>query len=233
MAKSTTARLMHHARTPRAAGIAGILFGILFSCCIVLVQRAMPPNYADPSAWTDATRRILSVSLALIPVAGLAFLWFIGVARDRLGAYEDQFFAAVFQASGVLFLAMIFCAFAIAAGMLAAYRIGGDQIITPNIYVVGRCIMDQVFNTYALKMAAVFMVSLSTLWLRTGVMPRWLCLITYAAALIMFVSLSLSLWMVLWFPAWVLGVSVYILFLSYRQKPSGDGTGAPFDPQTT
>jgi hypothetical protein len=126
---------------------------------------------------------------------------------------------------------MTFGAFAIATGMLAAYQIGGNQVITPSIYVVGRCIMDQVFNTYALKMAAVFMVSLSTLWLRTGVMPRWLCFLTYGAALIMFVSLPLSLWMVLWFPVWVMGVSVYILFLSYRQKPTGDGNGAPLNPQ--
>ena len=29
-------------------------------------------------------------------VAGIVFLWFIGVLRDRLGIFEDRFFATVF-----------------------------------------------------------------------------------------------------------------------------------------
>ena len=40
----------------------------------------------------------------LIPFAGIAFLWFIGVLRDRLGEQEDRFFATVFFGSGLLFL---------------------------------------------------------------------------------------------------------------------------------
>jgi len=219
MPKSETTKLMHRTRTPRAAAIAGILFGILFACCIVLIILFMPPDFADMTPWTDTNRSRVSFSLKLMPLAGLASLWFVGVVRDRLGAFEDQFFSAVFQGSGLLFLAMTFCAFAIGAGMLAAYRIGGDQIMTNNIYLVGRSIISQLFNTYALKFASVFMVSLSTLWLRTGVMPRGLTFFTYVAAIAMFVSLNLSLWMVLLFPAWVLCVSVYILILSFRGKP--------------
>lgn len=222
---SETIRFMHRARTPRAVAVAGILFGILFSCCVVLTQQALPPDVADLDAWTDTNRAMISYSMVLIPLAGVAFLWFVGVVRDRLGAYEDQFFAEVFQGSGLLFLAMTFCAFAVGAGMLAAYRIGGDQVITLDVYVVGRSIMSQMFNIYALKMAAVFMISLSTLWLRTGVMPRWLCFVSYGVALLLFVSLSLSLWMVLWFPAWVLAVSIYFLVMSPRRASSEDGDG--------
>ena len=52
----------------------------------------------------------------LIPFAGIAFLWFIGVLRDRIGEREDRFFATVFLGSGLLFVAMLFVAAAIAAG---------------------------------------------------------------------------------------------------------------------
>ncbi len=228
--KPKTPRLMHHAQTPRAAAIAGILFGVLFTACIVLMRLAMPPDLADLNAWTDTTRTTLSYSLLLVPLAGIAFLWFVGVVRDRLGSYEDQFFASVFHGSGLLFLALTFCAFAVGGGMLAAYQIGGDQIITVDIYAVGRSIASQLFNIYALKMAAVFMVSLSTLWLRTDVMPRWLCLASYAVALLMFLSLSLSLWMVLLFPLWVLCVSSYFLVMSYRRASQGSGGNAPSQP---
>jgi hypothetical protein len=210
-------RFMHQARTPRAAAAAGILFAIVFTCSIVLILLATPPDITDLNAWTDTTRRIVSISLALISLAGIMFLWFIGVVRDRLGAYEDRFFATVFQGSGLLFLAMTFGAFAFGAGMFSALGIEGDHITSPDAYVVGRAVMSQMFNMYALKMASVFMISLSTLWLRTGMMPRWLCFISYAVALVMLVSLSLSLWMVLWFPAWVLTVSMYYLIVSYRQ----------------
>jgi hypothetical protein len=221
MNKSDTARMIRHARTPRAAAIAGLLFGILFTISIALIQLSMPEDIADMSGWTETTRSRAALSLWLMPVAGLAFLWFVGVVRDRLGTFEDQFFAAVFQGSGLLFLAMTFIAFAIGTGMLAAYHLGGEQVMTANIYLVGRLIMSEIFNTYALKMAAVFMFSLSTLWLNTGVMPRWVSFFTYAMALAMFVSLNFSRWMVLIFPVWVFCVSAYILILTFRSKPSG------------
>ena len=53
-AENKSTKFMHHARTPRAAAIAGILFGILFSYCIVLVQLAVPANPGDLKDWTDA-----------------------------------------------------------------------------------------------------------------------------------------------------------------------------------
>ena len=57
-----------------------------------------------------------------MPFAGIAFLWFIGVVRDRLGRLEDQFFSTVFFGSGLLFLAMVFVSMAIAGGMVAGYH---------------------------------------------------------------------------------------------------------------
>jgi len=225
MMKTHTIRLIHHAKTPRAAAIAGILFGILFSLSIVIMMLSMPGDMTDMNAWTDATRSRVAISLDLIPFAGLFFLWFVGVVRDKMGPFEDQFFATVVQGSGLLFLAMTFCAFAIGAAMLTAFNIGGSQVLTSNIYMVNQSIMSQIFNTYAIKMAAVFMFSLSTLWLRTGVMPRALSFFTYLMAIVMFVSFSLSRWMVLIFPVWVLCISVYILVLSFGRKPAGSMDG--------
>jgi len=36
------------------------------------------------------------LALNLVPLSGIAFLWFIGVVRDRIGEREDRFFATVF-----------------------------------------------------------------------------------------------------------------------------------------
>ena len=66
-------------------------------------------------------------------------------------------------------------------------------------------------KTYALRMAAVFMISLATIWLKTGLMPRWLVAISYLTALALLLASDFSLWITLVFPVWVLVVSVLIL----------------------
>ena len=67
-------------------------------------------------------------------------------------------------------------------------------------------------------MAGVFMLSLGTIWVRTQLMPRPLILLTYGVALVMLLSISLSLWMTLIFPGWVFAVSVYILIRNYSSS---------------
>src|SRR5688500_19255791 len=57
----------------------------------------------------DAQRRsLIRISLHLVPFAGIAFLWFIGVVREQLGDVEDRLFSTVFMGSGLLFLALLF-----------------------------------------------------------------------------------------------------------------------------
>ena len=63
----------------------------------------------------------MALALNLVPFAGIAFLWFIGVLRDRLGEREDRFFATVFLGSGLLFLAMLFISAAVAGGIIIAH----------------------------------------------------------------------------------------------------------------
>lgn len=76
--------------------------------------------------------------------------------------------------------------------------------------------MLQVSNVYALRMAGVFMISLGTIWLRTGLMPRWLVALTYLLAVVLLFAINLSLWITLVFPIWVLAVSVLILLRTLR-----------------
>ena len=71
-------------------------------------------------------------------------------------------------------------------------------------------------------MAGVFMISSGTIWVRTRSMPRGLALLTYALALVLLLVVSLSVWIILVFPAWVMIISVYVLVMNYRALP-----GAP------
>jgi len=103
--------------------------------------------------------------------AGIAFLWFIGVIRDRLGDLEDRFFGSVFFGSGLLFLALSFAS-AAAGGLVTAYTIDGQAIVESGTYTYGRAIVYVFSNTYAVRMAGVFMIPFGTIGLRTRVMGR-------------------------------------------------------------
>jgi len=208
-------------RTPRAAGIAGILFAVLLTTALVLIRLAASadPGDAAPFLAEPTKRRLVILALNLVPFSGIAFLWFIGVVRDRIGQREDRFFATVFLGSGLLFVAMLFMASAVTAGFLAdaALRPGAPQQISG----VGRRIGAIVLHTYAMRMAAVFTISTATIGIRTGVIPRWLGFVGYAIALILLVAIGATPWVELLFPLWVLLLSLDTLAENFRSSRVG------------
>lgn len=206
--------------SPRAAAVAGVLFALLFTASLVLLWLSLPEDLEPNADWLDegATTRI-TVGLALVPFAGIAFLWFLGVIRDRFKDAEDQLFSSVFMGSGLLFLAMIFVSAALAGGIVATVPLVTDEESRAEVANFGQAVMLQVSNIYALRMAGVLLISLGTMWLRTGVLPRWLAIATYVVAAVLLVVTTASLWVTLIFPAWVLGVSILILYINYRRRP--------------
>jgi hypothetical protein len=82
---------------------------------------------------------------------------------------EDRFFATVFFGSALLFLAMLFAAAAvIGAVMLLASTAEPDELMRSAIFHYARAAAYIVNNVYATKMAAVFMISTSTVVIYTG-----------------------------------------------------------------
>jgi hypothetical protein len=207
--------------TPRAAAVAGLIFAILYSTAQVLIRLAVPSELTVGGGWLAVQPRSLTLALTLLPFAGIAFLWFMGVIRDHLGSHEDQFFATVLLGSGLLYLAMTFVAAAIAGGLVSAMALDPHSSLYNSIYNYSRAVIYQITNIYGIRMAGVFMLSTATIWVRTGVMPRWLAFITYPLALLMLVSISLNGWFTLVFPGWVFSISLMILLRNYR-KPDGN-----------
>lgn len=213
-------------RTPRSAAAAGILFALLLGTAYVLLRLGIPADQRADEKWLDANRRTVTFALSLVPFAGIAFLWFIGVVRDRIGDHEDRFFSTVFFGSGLLFLAMTFVAAAVGGGMVATYAVQPAQMIESGLYRFSRDTMYRIANVYAIRMASVFMISLGTIWVRTRTMPKAMAVVTYLGALVLMVSVSFSLWVVLVFPTWVLLVSIYILFGNLRSRPPAEPAAA-------
>ena len=197
-------------RTPRAAAIAGILFSVLLIYALWILRLSIP---ADPRAtgWLTSDPGRLSSALALIPVAGVAFMWFLGVLRDRLGAMEDRFFATVFLGSGLLFLGMTFVA---AAGLSALVLVRPDQTGgAPGTATLafGRAFSHEVMRTYAFKMASVFMISTCTIIVRTRISPKWVAVAGYVSAVLLLFGSGYLDWTFFLFPAWILVLSTTML----------------------
>ena len=143
--------------------------------------------------------------------SGIAFLWFMGVVRTRIGDREDRFLSTVFMGSGYLFLAMTFAAGALASGLMNLHAQATDSAAADASFALGTRTAFELVNLYSVRMAGVFMFSFGTLGLRTGAMPRSFVWLTYLLAAVLLLSISYTLWVVLVFPLWVLGLSIYLL----------------------
>ena len=191
--------------------MAGVLFALLFGATLILIRVKMPEGVGDSAEWLDSQKDGISTATKLMPFAGITFLWFIGVVRDNLGRYEDRFFASVLLGSGLLFLAMMFVSTAVAAALVATNAGITDPAAHVEVIAFGKMIVVSAAKTYAIRMAAVFMISLATIWLKTGLMPRWLVAVSYLVALGLLIAGDVSMWLTLAFPVWVLVVSALIL----------------------
>jgi hypothetical protein len=198
-------------KTPRAAAVAGVLSALLFAAVLVLIRAQMPEGVGDSTQWLDSERDGILTATKLMPFAGITFLWFIAVVRDGVGRFEDRFFATVFLGSGLLFLAIMFVSTAVAAALVASNTGVTDPAAHAEVIAFGKGIVLSAAKTYAIRMAAVFMMSLATIWLKTGLMPRWLVVVSYLVAVALLIASDLSMWLTLTFPVWMLVVSGLLL----------------------
>lgn len=207
-------------KTPHAAAIAGIAFSVLFIASLALIRTAVPADPQDAGTWLARDLKSVAFGIYLFPFTGIAFLWFIGVLRVRMGAQEDRFFATVFMGSGLLFLAMLFVSGAITAGIILGFSAMPEQLFQSGVYAFGRAAAYQLVSVYAIKMAAVFMISASTAAIRTRMFPRWMAMLGYALALLLLFSTGyIFSWAPVVFPLWVLLISVNLLFSNPKPVP--------------
>jgi hypothetical protein len=205
---------------PRAAAVAGIIFSALMILSLGIVRVAVPEDPTKLGIWlTDSTlRSAVRLSLNLVPFAGIAFLWFIGVLRNRIGASEDQFFATVFLGSGLLFVGSLFAS-ATAAGALVETAPGVNfQYADNQIYYFVRRLSYTFLNVFAIKMAGMFMFSTCTIALRTKILPRWVAFSGFVCGVALLVVISNWMWIALLFPLWILLVSAQILVTDRMQR---------------
>ncbi|MFG3114660.1 hypothetical protein ACGF4C_09705 [Streptomyces sp. NPDC048197] len=236
--EATSGRVL---RTPRAAGAAGVLAALLLAAVLAIVRISLPSAIpAHLGEWPSRSprRQVLEIALGLLPFAGIFFLWFMGAVRDYTGRTErgtgqsanavsgnagsgnaeeraeNRFFATLFLCSGLMFTALVLAAGAAAGGLLAIT--GNIPAGVQDLWTYGRTTLT-LLASYAMRMAAVFTLSTTTIGLALRVFPRWLAWLGYAAALVLLFVVGTVPWTELVFPLWMLATSTYILGASFRR----------------
>jgi hypothetical protein len=205
-------------RTPRAAAVAGIIFSIMLFLAFWLLRVSISTGSPRSNAWLGDHASTVAVALSLIPFSGIAFLWLIGVLRDRLGQREDRLLATVFLGSGLLFLAMLFSAAAVASAVLTVHSSTPSQELDPRILAFARTLISDLMNVYAVKMAGVFMFSISTVAIYTGFAPRYIGFLGYGLGLFLLFGNPYLEWSFLVFPLWVFLLSAHVLANDLRRR---------------
>ncbi|MFF2809649.1 hypothetical protein ACFVT2_21235 [Streptomyces sp. NPDC058000] len=215
-------------RTPRVAGVAGIVSAVLLGAAILLVRLAVPEHPEDAVDWIRNTsqREFLHTALALLPFAGIFFLWFMGAVRDFVGAAEDRFFATLFLGSGLLFVAMLFVLAATTGSLLAVTDVSTSASAAERaLWQYGRHLVLELLTSYATRMAAVFVVSTTTIGHRLGIFPRWLVWLGYLVALVLLFAVGGAGHLELVFPLWMLAVSCHVFVVTLRSDRNGGPPG--------
>jgi hypothetical protein len=187
------------------------------------VSSAIPPVAKHTGAWitNSADRSSIGLAMNLIPFAGIAFLWFIGVIRNHLGAREDRLFATVFLGSGLLFVGILFTASAVMGSVLVAYSDSPD--ISRDTLRLALVLTSTLLVTFGARMAAVFTLSVTAIGLRTRFVPPWMSVIGIVCAAALVATPPAPKLMQLVFPFWVLILSLHILGVSTRSPKLGAG----------
>ena len=208
--------------TPRAAGVAGIIFSLFFVVALALLAEVVGVGLDTETVMDNlegSSSTLGLIGLYLVPFAGIAFLWFIAVVRDRIGVHEDRFFATAFLGSGLLFVAMLFAAAAVLGGLIAGNSLG--TAAPTDIATVGfaRSVGYSFLFIYSAKSAGVFVLATSTIIRRSG-WPRWASISGFIVAAVLILSVSFFEPIVMLLPAWVSAISIYVLVTGGR-RPVG------------
>jgi MFS family permease len=198
-------------KTPRAAAIAGLLFSVLVIAIFLLVRLSVPADPRESGAWLTSHAQLVTWAVNLFPFAAIAFLWFIGVLRDRVGQKEDRFFSTVFLGSGLLFLGMLMILAIFISGIVEAFEAHPLLMVDSAAFYFARSSVYNIANVYMAKMAGVFMMTTSMVAIYTGIAPRWLAIAGFTLAPLLLFGSYYFTWVFMAFPLWVMLISANVL----------------------
>jgi hypothetical protein len=196
------------------AAIAGIVCAVAWSIGLrgLLARPGLDADRGEIARFYAGHRSggHIGLLLALMVIGTVAYLWFVGVVRSRLGARESKLVGTVFLGGSVLLTGLLL----VAASALAAPSIlidVSEQAPDPGAAQLLRALAAVELSVFAARVATLVMFATASLALRTGAFPRWLVVVTYVVGVAEFVSVTFAQPTLYLFPAWIALVSLVLL----------------------
>lgn len=200
-----------------AAAIAGIICAVGWSVGLRGLLGTPPIDASDAEItryYADADGLAAVVLLQVIVLATIAFVWFVGVVRSRLGEQEPRLVGTVFLGGAILLAGLVFAGSAALAAPSIVTEAGGTP--DPGAATMARALAVALLSVFAPRVATLVMFSTAALARRAGALPRWLIVVTYVVGVAEFVNVTISAPAVYVFPAWIALVSIVLLL---RPRP--------------
>ena len=212
----------------RLTSLLGIAFALLFLTALALLTRTPSARSTDQELVnfyaSGEQRWILISGLYVLPVAAVAFLWFIAAFRQWVEMSSrtiDQLQATVQMLSGVGFITLAFAAAGAATIVASSVELANlpvDPTVARQFPLYSRTLLI----IFGMRMAAIFVTTTAKLGHEAQLLPRWFLFASYGVAAALFLVPTLSVWLVVVFPLWVLALSGIIWFheRSMAQEPA-------------
>jgi hypothetical protein len=211
-------------KVAQLTGLLAAVFAVLFLISVWVIATSPNPKSTDQELIdfyeSDDKRRFVLVGLYVLPFAAVAFLWFLAVLREWTLASArrvNRLLSNVQMVSAVAFITLAFAAAAASTVMAAAAEFT-DAPIDPGEARQFPLYGDVLLFIFGMRMAAIFVTSTTNILRHSGVFPRWFVLASYAVAAFLFLTATLSFWLVLVFPLWMLTLGG-LIFLKARSIP--------------
>lgn len=212
-------------RAAALTGVVGALFAVLFIGSLYLLNTAPKPKESDQSYMdfyaSDDRRKIVLVGLYILPLSAVAFIWFIAALRQWVAHSPkrgSQLHGTVQLVSGVAFITLALASAAASTMPAALVELsdnGLDASVARDFPLYGNALL----LVFGVRMAAMFVITTTNVAMKIGFMPRWFGGVSIIVALVLFLSATLSVWLAVLFPLWVLSLGVLIIVQAYRMDP--------------
>src|SRR5215217_8664420 len=209
----------------RLTSVLGIAFAVLFLVGLAMLNRTPGPRSTDQELVafyaSGAQRAIVLSGLYVLPLAAVAFLWFVAALRQWVEMSSrtiDHLLATVQMLSGVAFITLAFAA----AGAATIVANGVELANLPVDPAVARLFplySRTLLIIFGMRMAAIFVTTTAKLGHEAQLFPRWFVFGSYAVAAALFLVATLNVLLVVVFPLWVLVLSGLIWFHGHTIPP--------------
>ncbi len=194
------------------AAVAGIVCAICWSLSLrgLLARPGVNAGRDETARFYESHHTRVAFLLALMVFGAIAYLWFVGVVRSRLGQREHRLVGSAFFGASILLTGLVLLGAATLAAPSVLVDVGGGKP-DPGAVSLLRAESAVLLSVFAPRIATLVMFSTATLGRIAGALPNWVVIVSYAAGIAEFVNVTISQPALYVFPAWIAFVSVVLL----------------------